>query len=194
MQTVDSIGESLYKEKGSKFIGIALHVSSREEVESALADIRKQFPDARHICYAYSLGPKSAEYRANDDGEPSGSAGQPILRQLNSFNTTDTLVAVVRYFGGTKLGVGGLITAYKTAARDALSDAQLVERVEWKKFTLRVSYQDVGRLQQIVNREKLTPVQTDSHDTGMTMKFKVAMADYERLLPLLQKLGTLSYD
>ena len=127
--TLSSSSESLYKEKGSKFIGIALPVGSEDEVKEKLDGIRKQYYDARHHCYAYILGQKAEQLRANDDGEPNHSAGDPILGQIKSKTLTNTLVVVVRYFGGTKLGVSGLIHAYKTAAQEAL-EANKIKSVD----------------------------------------------------------------
>lgn len=114
--TLKRVGEGLYREKGSKFIALAMPVGSVEDVRDQLALLRKKYYDARHVCYAYMLGPERLEFRANDDGEPSGTAGRPILGQINSRMLTDVLVVVIRYFGGVLLGTGGLIVAYKEAA------------------------------------------------------------------------------
>ena len=116
-------------------------VTTVEEVKVILDEYRKKFYDARHVCYAYMLGAERADFRANDDGEPSGTAGRPILGQINSFELTDVLVIVVRYFGGILLGTGGLITAYKAAARDALSRAEIVEKVITQRFEIRFGYE-----------------------------------------------------
>lgn len=125
--TIGVPGEGLYKEKGSKFLAFASRVNDEQEVKRKLEELRKRFYDARHHCYAYILGSQSDRYRANDDGEPNHSAGDPILGQIRSKGLTDTLVVVVRYFGGTKLGVSGLINAYRTAANEALAQAQIIE-------------------------------------------------------------------
>lgn len=125
--TLKRVGEGLYREKGSKFIALALPVGSVEDVRDQLALLRKKYYDARHVCYAYMLGPERLEFRANDDGEPSGTAGRPILGQINSRMLTDVLVVVIRYFGGVLLGTGGLIVAYKEAAATALDAAGQVE-------------------------------------------------------------------
>lgn len=125
--TLKRVGEGLYREKGSKFIALALPVGSVEDVRDQLALLRKKYYDARHVCYAYMLGPERLEFRANDDGEPSGMAGRPILGQINSRMLTDVLVVVIRYFGGVLLGTGGLIVAYKEAAATALDAAGQVE-------------------------------------------------------------------
>lgn len=140
-KTISKISEGIYKEKGSKFLSFALPVTTVEEVKVILDEYRKKFYDARHVCYAYMLGAERADFRANDDGEPSGTAGRPILGQINSFELTDVLVIVVRYFGGILLGTGGLITAYKEAARDALSRAEIVEKVITQRFEIRFGYE-----------------------------------------------------
>ena len=125
--TILEATEGFYKEKGSKFLSFAYPVSSDEEARQKLNALKKQFYDARHHCFAYITGTGAERYRANDDGEPNHSAGDPILGQIRSKNLTNTLVVVVRYFGGTKLGVGGLMAAYKIAAADALDKAKVIE-------------------------------------------------------------------
>lgn len=121
------ISESLFKDRGSKFIGFCYPVKSEEDVKQALEEIKSKHPQARHLCYAYMYGPNGEFYRANDDGEPSNSAGMPILNQIKSSNLTNTFIGVIRYFGGTKLGVPGLINAYKTAAEEAIEVNKIEE-------------------------------------------------------------------
>ena len=130
--------EGLFKDNGSRFIALAYPVETEEEVKTIVAGLRKQYHDARHHCYAYRLGYKGDVFRSSDDGEPSGSAGRPILGQIDSAGLSDVLVVVVRYFGGIKLGIPGLIRAYKTSTADALSRARVVEKIagQW----LRVSF------------------------------------------------------
>lgn len=135
--TITNAAAGEYREKGSKFIALAYPVSSEDEVKATLAEVRKKYFDARHHCFAYVLGADKAKFRAYDDGEPNHSAGDPILGQIRSKNLTNVLVIVVRYFGGTKLGVGGLVTAYKTAADEALKNAVAVE----KQITLPLKFQ-----------------------------------------------------
>lgn len=135
--TITNSAAGEYREKGSKFIALAFPVSSEDEVKATLAEVRKKYFDARHHCFAYVLGADKARFRAYDDGEPNHSAGDPILGQIRSRNLTNVLVIVVRYFGGTKLGVGGLVTAYKTAADEALKNALVVE----KQITLSLKFQ-----------------------------------------------------
>ena len=128
-KTISSkIGEGFHSEKRSKFLAFAHHVSSLDEIKQLLAAYRKKYYDARHCCYAYMLGPQRVDFRANDDGEPSSTAGKPILGQINSSDLTDILIVVVRYYGGVNLGTGGLIVAYRTAAADAISHSDIEER------------------------------------------------------------------
>ena len=149
-QTIAAPSEGLYKEKGSKFIALAYPVYSEEEVKERLADLRKQYYDARHHCYAYTLGADKSRYRANDDGEPNHSAGDPILGQIRSADLSNVLVVVVRYFGGTKLGVSGLINAYKTAAADALTSATLVEKYETTLLQVSFAYPQMNEVMSLV--------------------------------------------
>lgn len=147
--TIADHAEGLYKEKGSKFIALAYPVSDEEEIKSLLENIRKKYYDARHHCYAYRLGREGLVFRANDAGEPNHSAGDPILGQLRSYNITDVLIVVVRYFGGTKLGVGGLINAYKTAAADAIENSNIITKIASADIHLQFDYlamNDVMRL------------------------------------------------
>lgn len=127
-KTISGISESVFTEKRSKFIAIAIPVRSVAEIKNLLEQYQKKYYDARHVCYAYMLGPERKDFRANDNGEPSGTAGKPILGQINSHELTDVLVIVVRYFGGIKLGTSGLIVAYRTAASQALAEATVIEK------------------------------------------------------------------
>ncbi|MEO9967561.1 MAG: YigZ family protein [Reichenbachiella sp.] len=151
-RTIRSEIKGFYKEKGSKFISLAYHVDSLDQVKSRLEALRKEYHDARHHCYAYVIrGGLQEQIRANDDGEPNHSAGDPILGQIRSFELTNVLIVVVRYFGGTKLGVSGLIQAYKTAAEEALSQAN-VEVVEIKEdFKVEYGYDKTSEVMRIVN-------------------------------------------
>lgn len=138
--TIEEKVEGLYKEKGSRFISFAFPVSKEEEVKEIIKDIKKEYYDARHHCYAYILGHDKAAYRMNDDGEPSSTAGKPIYGQLLSKDLTNILVVVVRYFGGTKLGVSGLIQAYKQAALDALNNAKIIEKTVDEIYSISFEY------------------------------------------------------
>lgn len=153
--------EGFYSEKRSRFLAFAHHVDTEEDVKRLVAEYRKKYFDARHVCYAYVLGYQGERTRANDDGEPAGSSGQPILRQLRSFGVTFTLVVVVRYYGGVNLGTGGLVVAYKTASGEALTAATIEERFVMREFTAFIPYAEVDKVMrtirateaEIINRE-----------------------------------------
>lgn len=149
--TIESSTESLYKEKGSKFFGFAFPVSSEDDIKNHLEELRKTYHDARHHCYAYVIGLKEQSFRANDAGEPNHSAGDPILGQIRSKELTNCLVVVVRYFGGTKLGVSGLISAYKTAAEAALEKARIHERFSKTRFHLAFEYEATSEVERILS-------------------------------------------
>lgn len=153
--TIATPGEGFYKEKGSKFLGFAVAASTEDEVNNYLAAWRKQYYDARHHCYAYILGVEEVRSRANDDGEPNHSAGDPILGQIRSLGLQNTLVVVVRYFGGTKLGVGGLINAYKTAAMAALRDATIEEKKITQRVEIRFPYSETNEVMRKLNEMPL---------------------------------------
>lgn len=145
-QTILSPVEGLYKEKGSKFLSRAIRVESEEEIKQYLASIRKEYYDARHVCYAFSLQHPFLTERGNDDGEPAHTAGTPILNQIRSFELSNVLVVVVRYFGGTKLGVSGLIQAYKTAAEDALAKAEIITVEPKENYQIILPYEYTGQV------------------------------------------------
>ena len=140
-RTIEEPGEGFYKEKGSKFLGYAYPCSNIDEVKAHLERLRKENHGCVHVCYAYCLGSKKEAYRYSDDGEPSNSAGAPIYGQIKSFDLTNVLVAVVRYYGGANLGVGGLINAYRTAAKDAFENARIVEDEDRNEIELRFTYE-----------------------------------------------------
>jgi uncharacterized YigZ family protein len=155
-KTIQNISEGSYKDKGSKFIAIAFPVESEEEVKHHQGEIRKQFHDARHHCYAYAIGQNHEQYRINDDGEPSGTAGKPIYGQIQSFELTNILIIVVRYFGGTKLGVRGLINAYKGAAKDALDNNVIIEKYLYNKYKLDFEYLEMNNVMRIIKEMNLS--------------------------------------
>jgi uncharacterized YigZ family protein len=155
---ISKSGESLYKEKGSKFFGHAVLVYNEEEVKEALENLKKRYHDARHHCYAYLIGTDKSLFRANDDGEPSGSAGKPILNQILSKEVTNALVVVIRYFGGTKLGVSGLINAYKTAAREALDSATIIEKTVNDYYSLQFDYPLMNEVMRMMKEENLDQI------------------------------------
>lgn len=153
--TVNEISTGLYKDKGSKFIAVVAPVATESEIKEKIEDIKKQYHDARHHCYAYALGKNHDIYRINDDGEPSGTAGRPIYGQIQSFNLTNVLIVVVRYFGGTKLGVRGLINAYKGAAKDAVDNNTIVEKFLVSKYRVCFEYPEMNNVMRIIKEYNL---------------------------------------
>lgn len=160
-RTIKAPAEGLYKEKGSKFLAFAIPVRSIEEVKSHLERLRKDYFDARHHCYAYTIGPTKEVWRANDDGEPSGTGGRPIYGQLLSADLTDTLIVVVRYFGGILLGASGLANAYKVAARDAIEHAEIIEKTVDIRYRLHFEYALMNDVMRIIKEFGLTPLNQD---------------------------------
>ena len=159
--SVSAPAEGLFKDNGSRFISYAYPVETEEEVKDIVADLKKRYHDARHHCYAYRLGYLGDRFRANDDGEPSSSAGRPILGQIDSRNLSDTLVVVVRYFGGIKLGIPGLIRAYKTSTAEALDKAGTIEKVAGKWFKVSFGYQDMNQVMKIIKDMDLRQKEQD---------------------------------
>lgn len=154
--TIEADAEAIFKEKSSKFLCYAFHVESEEEIASHLERLRKQYYDATHHCYAWRLGPFGEKFRANDDGEPSSTAGKPILGQMLSHEITDCLIVVVRYFGGTKLGVPGLISAYKESAAAVIEAAKVVERTVDTHIKIDFSYIVMNDVMRIIKEEQPT--------------------------------------
>ncbi|WP_298151795.1 YigZ family protein [Flavobacterium sp.] len=150
--------EVLFKEKNSKFFGYSFPVTSEIQVKEILDQLKKKHFSARHWCYAYQLGTEKTVFRANDDGEPNNSAGMPIYGQIQSFELTNVLVVVVRYFGGVKLGVGGLISAYKTTAQMALQEAQIIEKTVDVHFLVKFDYKNINKVMRIIREKNLTVV------------------------------------
>ncbi|HLV51568.1 MAG TPA: YigZ family protein [Flavobacterium sp.] len=158
-KTINQPGEEvLFKEKNSKFFGYTFPVQSEEEAKTLLDQVKKQHFSARHWCYAYQIGTKTKTYRANDDGEPNNSAGMPIYGQIQSFDVTNILVIVVRYFGGVKLGVGGLVTAYKTAAQMALEASEIIEKTIDSHFLIRFDYRNMNKVMRVIKEKNINIV------------------------------------
>ena len=147
--------EILFKEKSSKFFGYAFPIQSEEEVKPLIDDLRKQHPHAVHYCYAYKIGVENVIYRANDDGEPSNTAGMPIYGQIQSFGVTNILVVIVRIFGGVKLGVGGLISAYRTAAQMTLESAKIIEKTIDVRFLIAFDYKNINKVMRVVKEKNV---------------------------------------
>lgn len=179
-RTIAAPSEGLYKEKGSKFLAFAYPVRTTDEVKTHLDELRKQYFDARHHCYAYILGPNKDAYRANDDGEPSGTGGRPIHGQLLSADLTDTLIVVVRYFGGILLGASGLANAYKTAARDAIDHAQIIEKTIDVRYRLSFEYALMNDVMRIIKDFDLKP-ENQHFDLDCTLELSVRQSLSVRL-------------
>jgi uncharacterized YigZ family protein len=154
--TISTESQGFYKEKGSKFYAFAVPCKTEEEAKTYLNAYRKEHHQAVHVCYAFRFGSDKKIYRASDDGEPSNSAGPPILGQIQSFDLTNVLIAVVRYYGGTNLGVGGLITAYRTAAKEALEHAQLIEQEDEQILEIDFSYEQMPQIMKIIKKHSCT--------------------------------------
>lgn len=191
--TISSPSEALYKDKGSKFYAFAYPVQTIEQIKEILAEKRKEYYDARHVCYAYMLGYERNVFRANDDGEPSGTAGRPILGQINSSNLTDILIIVVRYFGGTLLGTSGLIQAYKTSAAEAIAAATIEERIVEKTFVSKFGYQDLNAVMRIMKDFDLAIV-NQIQEMDCTLYFRIRLGDIERVRDRFDKLDFVSFE
>ena len=157
-QTIEKESQGYFKDKGSKFHAFAFPVKNEDEVKEIIARLRKEHHSARHHCFAWRLGTGNIIFRANDDGEPSSTAGKPILGQLQSFNVTNILVVVVRYFGGTLLGTGGLINAYRSATEDMLSHAKIIDKYLEDHFHIRFPYEKLNAVMKILKEEHIIPL------------------------------------
>ena len=179
--------EVLYKEKNSKFFGYAFPVTTEEEIKEILEHLRKEHFSARHWCYAYQIGTEKIQYRANDDGEPNNSAGMPIYGQIQSFEVTNILVVVIRYFGGVKLGVGGLISAYKTAAQMALENATIVEKTINKHFIISFGYAHMNKVMRII-KEKNLQIVSQKMEMDCEIEISIRKKNVQNLLDTFENL------
>lgn len=191
-KTITTISEGVYKEKGSKFLAFAHPVTSVEEVKEIVKDYQKRFFDARHVCYAYMIGAERTEFRANDDGEPSGTAGRPILGQINSRELTNVLVVVIRYFGGILLGTGGLITAYKEATIEALNQANVVERTIDIQYEIAFDYLLMNDVMRIV-KDANAQIVSQTYENECLMILSIRKQEAEILRSKLDKLYGLKF-
>ena len=187
-RTIATGGEGYYTEKRSKFLAFAHHVTTVDEVKQLLDGYRKKYYDARHVCYAYMLGPERTEFRANDDGEPSSTAGKPILGQINSNELTDILIVVVRYYGGVNLGTSGLIVAYREAAADAISHAALVTKQVEETITYTFAYPMMNDVMRIV-KEMAPRIVSQTYDNTCEIRLAIRKSEAERLKSKLSKLS-----
>ena len=184
------IGEGFYSEKRSKFLAFAHHVETIDEIKDILASYRKKYYDARHVCYAYVLGADKADFRANDDGEPSSTAGKPILGQINSYDLTNVLVIVVRYYGGVNLGTGGLIVAYRTAAADALDHATIETRLVEEVITYSFPYPMMNAVMRVI-KEMQPRIVSKTFDNTCS----ISMSIRQEMAPVLRdRLEKLSFE
>lgn len=186
-RTIQATSEGFYKEKGSKFLAFAVPVTSEDEVKAFIAHKRKEHHLAVHVCSAFRLGADLKLYRSSDDGEPSNSAGPPILGQIQAFELTNILIAVVRYYGGTNLGVGGLISAYKTAAKAALENAQLIEKEEMELFELTCTYEQMPKVMSFLKKESIE-ILSQQMDLQCVFRLHLILSKAPHLKERLQEL------
>jgi len=191
-KTVRETAKGLFTEKKSKFISYAIPVRTVEDVKSEIDKYRKEYYDARHICWAYMLGAERKDFRANDDGEPSGTAGKPILGQINSNELTDILILSIRYFGGIKLGTSGLIVAYRESAVEAIRNAEIIEKTVDLDISFQFEYPFMNDVMKIV--KDLEPIILDQqYDMGCLLSLRIRKALFEQLTSRLEKVETLRF-
>jgi uncharacterized YigZ family protein len=191
-RTIQSNSEGLYKESGSKFLAFAYPVSSEEEIKSKIEGLKKKYFDATHHCFAWVLGADKSKFRAVDDGEPNHSAGDPILGQIRSKELTNVLVVVVRYYGGTKLGVGGLIQAYKSAAEEALNQATVIEEDVTGNFLIRFPYDETSEVMRLVKEFDMKIIKQE-YLVDCVLVIEVKLINKDSLLAKLELLQALSH-
>ena len=189
-RTIRDLSEGYYTEKRSRFLSFALPVHTPDEVKTQIDAYRKKYYDARHVCWAYRLGPDRTTFRANDDGEPSSTAGKPILGQINSNNLTDILIIVVRYFGGIELGTSGLIVAYRTAAAEAIAAARIEERTVDETITITFEYPHLNSVMRIVKEDK-PDVLAQSFELTCEMTLRIRQSRMDALKSRLLKVDSL---
>ena len=189
-RTVRDLSEGTYTEKRSRFLSFAMPAHTPDEVKALVDTYRKKYYDARHVCWAYMLGPTRTAFRAVDDGEPSSTAGKPILGQINSHNLTDILIIVVRYFGGIELGTSGLTAAYRTAAAEAISAAHIEERTVDEMITITFDYQHLNSVMRIVKEDK-PDVLSQSFELTCLMTLRIRQSRMHALKGRLLKVDTL---
>ena len=187
-KTITNVGEGTYSEKRSKFLAFSHHVESEDDIRELLAFYRKKYFDARHVCYAYMLGAERKIFRANDDGEPSSTAGKPILGQINSSGLTDILIVVVRYYGGVNLGTGGLIVAYKTAAAAAIENSVVETRQVEEIITYNFPYVMMNNVMRVVKDMK-PRILSQTYDTTCEIKLSIRLSEADILKARLAKLS-----
>ena len=190
-KSVAGLSEGLFKDNGSRFIALAYPVESEEQVKEIVAGLRKEYHDARHHCYAYRIGLKGEVWRASDDGEPSGSAGRPILGQIDSLGLSDVLVVVVRYFGGIKLGIPGLIRAYKTSTADALANATIITKVAGSTYRIGFDYLNMNAVMKVLKDMDL-PVKEQDFGEKCSLVTRVRLSQDEIFKEKLKDIAEIS--
>ncbi len=191
--TIQAPSEGIYTEKRSKFLAFAFPVSTVEEVKERVGEYQKKYYDARHVCYAYMLGADRLQFRANDNGEPSGTAGKPILGPINSNNRTKILIIVVRYFGGIKLGTSGLIVAYRAAASEAISSATIIERTVDETVSFHFDYIYMNDVMRVVKEEN-PEILSQTYDSGCCMTLRIRKDSMPKLRSRLEKVSSLVFE
>lgn len=186
--TLSKEGEGLVREKMSRFLSFAMHVETVEEATDKIKEYQNRFHDSRHVCWAYMLGVKRDIWQFNDNGEPSGTAGKPILGQINSKGLTNTLVIVVRYFGGIKLGTSGLIAAYREAARSAIENSEIIECHDMKEFKVEFAYEDMNGVMKIIKNEGVDILEKD-FDNLCVMTLRIRQDSFEKVAGMLMGKG-----
>lgn len=184
----DTPAEGFYSEKRSKFLAFAFHVTSEEEVKQYVAEFRKKYYDARHVCWAYMLGADRTDFRANDDGEPSSTAGKPILGQINKNELTDILIIVVRYYGGVNLGTSGLIVAYRTAAAEAIANAEIVSQFVEEEVVFDFPYIMMNDVMKII-KDMSPRIISQTYDNTCEMKLSIRKSEAPKLKAKFDKLA-----
>lgn len=190
--TIAAPGESVFREKMSKFISFAHPIATSEEAKALIKEYTNKYCDARHVCWAYMIGPQRTEYQSNDNGEPSGTAGKPILGQINSFNLTNIVVIVVRYFGGIKLGTSGLIAAYREAAREALASAPVIECHEQRELAFTFPYLAMNDVMRTIKSSDLKIIE-QVFDNSCSMKISIRADQSETLRGRLEDISGVTF-
>jgi uncharacterized YigZ family protein len=191
--TISKPSEGFFKEKGSKFLAFAYPVSTEDEIKAIQEQLRSDYHDARHHCYAYMLGKDRNAFRTNDDGEPSSTAGKPILGQINSFELTNILIVVIRYFGGTKLGVSGLINAYKTASEEALKNAKIIKKTLHDIYELKFEYPVMNDVMKIMKEEQIEHID-QNFELSCSITLSLRKADIDKVLSKFDRIKDLKIE
>ena len=192
-KTISKPSEGLYKEKGSKFTGYAIPIFSEEEFKEHLARIKKEVPDSGHYCYGLRIGADHKLYRYSDDGEPTNSAGKPIFGQIQSYDLTNIMIVVTRYFGGTKLGVGGLITAYRAAAREAVNNAKIINRTVDNIYEIQFGYDIMSDVMNFIKKNSLEVMSQELEEIG-TIQFRIRQSEAENMISKMGEIESLKIE